>query len=149
MTASRRHSSGNTILAAALLCAVAAGAEAAAPTEWAVSSPANALTLTVRLDAGGTLEYQVALASAGGPKTVVGWSALGVTRSWVDQTAKSATVTTLTLDLSFLDRPVIEGLLLYDGEDADGFASKRVRYDGTAPVEMDLKPRGGFTLILD
>ncbi len=57
--------------------------------------------------------------------------------------------TTLALDLSFLDRPVIEGLLLYDGEDADGFASKRVRYDGTAPVEMDLKPRGGFTLILD
>ena len=32
-----------------------------------------------------------------GPKTVVGWSALGVTRSWVDQTAASATV---TVDLS-------------------------------------------------
>jgi alpha-glucosidase len=56
---------------------------------------------------------------------------------------------TLSLDLSFLGRPAIEGLLLYDGEEADGFASKRVRYDGDAPVEMTLRPRGGFTLILD
>jgi len=56
---------------------------------------------------------------------------------------------TLALDLSFLGRPVIEGLLLHDGEEADGFASKRVRYDGDSPVEMALKPRGGFTLILD
>ena len=57
--------------------------------------------------------------------------------------------TTLSLDLSFLGRPAIEGLLLYDGEEPDGFASKRVLYEGDTPVEMALKPRGGFTLILD
>ena len=56
---------------------------------------------------------------------------------------------TLSLDLSFLGRKTIEGLLLYDSEEADGFASRRVRYGGDEPVEMTLKPRGGFTLVLD
>jgi hypothetical protein len=56
---------------------------------------------------------------------------------------------TLSLDLKFMGRPKIEGVLLYDGDDPDGFASKRVAYDTAQPVEMTLKPRGGFTLILD
>jgi hypothetical protein len=56
---------------------------------------------------------------------------------------------TLSLDLSFIGRPAIEGLLLHDGDDPQAFASKRVRYDGGEPVQMTLKPRGGFTLILD
>jgi alpha-glucosidase len=56
---------------------------------------------------------------------------------------------TLSLDLSFLGRNTIEGLLLHDGEEPRGFASKRVRLDGKKPVEMELKPRGGFTLVLD
>jgi len=56
---------------------------------------------------------------------------------------------TLSLDLSFIGRSKIEGMLLYDGDDPAGFASKRVAYDAGQPVEMPLKPRGGFTLILD
>jgi hypothetical protein len=56
---------------------------------------------------------------------------------------------TLSLDLSFLGGPKIEGMLLHDGDDPRGFASKRVRYDTGRPVEMKLQPRGGFTLILD
>lgn len=56
---------------------------------------------------------------------------------------------TLSLDLSFIGQPKIEGVLLHDGDDPAGFASKRVRYDAAAPIELKLKPRGGFTLILD
>jgi hypothetical protein len=56
---------------------------------------------------------------------------------------------TLSLDLSFLGRDTLEGLLLHDGDDPRGFASKRVSLDGKKPVEMKLLPRGGFTLILD
>ena len=56
---------------------------------------------------------------------------------------------TLSLDLSFIGRPALEGLLLHDGDDPRGFASKRVSLDGGKPVEMKLMPRGGFTLVLD
>jgi hypothetical protein len=56
---------------------------------------------------------------------------------------------TLSLDLSFIGRPELEGLLLHDGDDPAAFASKRVSYDGGSPIEMTLKPRGGFTLLLD
>lgn len=40
-------------------------------------------------------------------------------------------------------------MLLFDGDDPAGFAAKRVRYETGRPVEVTLKPRGGFTLILD
>ena len=77
---------------AVVLVVSAWGASASAAGEWSVSSPADTLSLTVRLTDGGALEYRVQLAASDGPKTVVGWSALGVTRSWVDQAAASATV---------------------------------------------------------
>ena len=87
----RRYATAALIL---LLAALAFPTAHAADTDWAVSSPSGALTLTTRLNPDGGLEYQVAL----GPKTVVGWSALGVTRSWVDQTVNARAL--VAVDLS-------------------------------------------------
>jgi hypothetical protein len=90
MRSIRRFSFGFLAVFAASLC-VAPPAEAA---EWGISSPADTLTFTVRHTGNGALEYRVQLARLnGGPKTVIDWSALGVIRSWVDQTADSSTVT--------------------------------------------------------
>jgi hypothetical protein len=88
-----RSPNGTTAVLVGFFILCVPGAGEAGSTAWTVSSPTDRLTLTVRQTVTGGLEYRVQIArSDGGPKTVVDWSALGVTRSWVDQTANSATV---------------------------------------------------------
>ena len=89
---------GSGIVLAATFLMAAPPADCSPADQWTVSSPANNLSLAARQTDDGGLEYRVQLVhSDAGLRTVVDWSALGVVRSWVDQTANSATV---TVDLS-------------------------------------------------
>ena len=63
-----------------LACLTVPVAATAAPDTWSVSSPSGALALTLRVTAGGSLEYKVDLSTAAGPKT---WP-----RAWPTSTSR-------------------------------------------------------------
>ena len=133
---------------AVVLLVSAWGASASAAGEWSVSSPADTLSLTVRLTDGGALEYRVQLAASDGPKTVVGWSALGVTRSWVDQAARSVTVRVdLSKGLAFVsaeesaphdEYTLLVGKRRENTSDANQL-SLTFRNEGDARLRLDLR----------
>jgi Glycoside hydrolase 97. len=55
----------------------------------------------------------------------------------------------LTLDAGRLGGGVQRGLLIVDGDDAPGFARRRVEFGPGKPLELELPAAGGFVLQLD